>query len=57
MIDFLLILSMTETITLDNEVRGTNMGSIWVLSAPGGPHVGPIKKLAIRAVLQRSWDR
>ena len=28
---------------------GRSMGSIWVLSAPGGPHVGPIN-LAIRGV-------
>ena len=24
----------------DNKVHGTNMGPTWVLSAPGGPHVG-----------------
>ena len=32
----------------DNKVHGTNMGPTWVLSAPGGPHVGPMN-LAI-------WD-
>ena len=26
----------------DSKVHGANMGSTWVLSAPGGPHVGPI---------------
>ena len=27
----------------DSKVDGANMGLIWVLSAPDGPHVGPIK--------------
>ena len=31
----------------DNKVHGTNMGRTWVLSAPDGPHVGPMN-LAIR---------
>ena len=26
----------------DSKVHGANMGPIWVLSDPGGPHVGPI---------------
>ena len=26
----------------DNKVHGANMGPTWVLSAPGGPHVGPM---------------
>ena len=26
----------------DTKVHGTNMGPTWVLSAPGGPHGGPI---------------
>ena len=26
----------------DSKVHGTNMGPIWVLSAPDGPHVGPM---------------
>ena len=26
----------------DSKVHGANMGPIWVLSAPGGPHVGPM---------------
>ena len=34
----------------DNKVDGANMGPTWVLSAPGGPHVGPID-LAIRVPL------
>ena len=31
----------------DSKVHGANMGPTWVLSFPGGPHVGPIN-LAIR---------
>ena len=31
----------------DSKVHGTNMGPTWVLSAPDGPHVGPMY-LAIR---------
>ena len=27
----------------DSKVHGANMGPTWVLSAPRGPHVGPIK--------------
>ena len=34
----------------DNKVHWANMGPTWVLSAPDGPHVGPIN-LAIRALL------
>ena len=34
----------------DSKVHGANMGPTWVLSAPGGPHVGPIN-LAIRVYL------
>ena len=32
---------------LDSKVHVTNMGPTWVLSAPGGPHVGPMN-FAIR---------
>ena len=35
----------------DSKVYGVNMGSTWVLPAPDGPHVGPMK-LAIRDVFQ-----
>ena len=35
----------------DSKVHGANMGPTWVLSAPDGPHVGPMN-LAIRVVLQ-----
>ena len=34
----------------DSNVHGANMGPTWVLSAPDGPHVGPMN-LAIRIVL------
>ena len=33
-------------ITPDSKVHGANMGPTWVLSAPGGPHVG-LMNLAI----------
>ena len=32
------------------------MGPTWVLSAPGGPHEGPMN-LAIRDVFKQMWDR
>ena len=35
----------------DSKVHGANMGPTWVLSAPDGPHVGPMN-LAIRAPAQ-----
>ena len=28
----------------DNNVHGANMGPTWILSAPDGPHVGPINR-------------
>ena len=33
----------------DRQVHGANMRPIWVLSAPDGPHVGPMN-FAIRKV-------
>ena len=36
--------------TSDSNVRGANMGPTWVLSAPDGPHVGPMN-LAIKDCL------
>ena len=33
--------------TPDSKVQGANMEPTWVLSAPDGPHVGPMN-LAIR---------
>ena len=34
----------------DSNVHGANIGPTWVLSAPGGPHIGPIN-LAIRVLM------
>ena len=34
----------------DSKVQGANIGPTWVLSAPGGSHVGPMN-LAVWAVL------
>ena len=36
----------------DSKVHGANMGPTWVLSAPDGPHVGPMN-LAVRGPFQR----
>ena len=41
----------------DSKDHGANMGPIWVLSTPDGPHVGPMNR-AIReldAQLSRVW--
>ena len=38
----------------DSKVHGTNMGPTWVLSAPGGNHVGPMN-LAIRDGNNMCW--
>ena len=35
----------------DSKVHGANMGPTWVLSAPDGPHVGPMN-LAIRVLIK-----
>ena len=42
----------------DSKVHGANMGPTWVLSAPDGPHVGPMS-LAIRVwiVYRTIWHR
>ena len=39
----------------NSNVHGTNMGSTWVLSAPDGPHVGPMN-LAISDITKVSID-
>ena len=39
----------------DSKVHGVDMGPTWVLSAPDGPHVGPIN-LAIRDVVRKKPD-
>ena len=38
----------------DSKVHGANMGPIWVLSAPDGPHVGPMS-LAVRVFILHSY--
>ena len=38
----------------DSKVHGANMGHTWVLSAPDGPHVGPMN-LAIRVFFDLTW--
>ena len=37
----------------DSKVHGANMGPTWVLSAPDGPHVGPVN-LAISLYIKIS---
>ena len=44
---------MVMVIFPDSKVHGANMGSTWVLSAPDGPHVGPMN-LAIMVNLLRT---
>ena len=39
----------------DSKVHGANMGPTWVLSAPGGSHVGPMN-LAIWSVSLYTYD-
>ena len=39
-------------ITPDSKDHGANIGPTWVLSAPGGPHVGPMN-LAIRYCMSK----
>ena len=40
----------------DSKVNGANMGPTWVLSAPDGPHVGPMN-LAIRDMVAQPTPR
>ena len=39
----------------DSKIHGANMGPTWVLSAPDGPHVGPMD-LAIRDTGHCIWQ-
>ena len=39
----------------DSKIHGANMGPTWVLSAPGGPQVGPMN-LAIRVAFTDSME-
>ena len=45
------VITVLPTILSDSKVHGANMGPTWVLSAPGGSHVGPMN-LAIWAGIQ-----
>ena len=38
----------------DSKFHGANMGPTWVLSAPDGPHVGPMN-FAIRDMKKNQW--
>ena len=42
-------LDFRQLLIPDSKVHGANMGPTWVLSAPAGPHVGPMN-IAIRDV-------
>ena len=39
----------------DCKDHGANTGSTWVLSVPGGPHVGPMTLTIGVAVFRKSW--
>ena len=41
------IVERISKLTPNSKVHGANMGTTWVLSAPDGPHVGPVN-IAIR---------
>ena len=45
---------LTSGTNPDSKVHGANMGPTWVLSAPDGPHIGPMS-LAIRVYALRWW--
>ena len=54
----MLMLCITKAVTNDygfpdSKVHGANMGPTWVLSAPDGPHVGPMN-LAIGVTITLS---
>ena len=42
MISQLICLCEIFEIIPESKVHGANMGPTWVLSSPGGPHVGPM---------------
>ena len=39
----------------DSKVHGANMGPIWVLSAPAGPHVYPMNVAIRECINQYVW--
>ena len=48
------VFSLLKDKTPDSKVHGVNMGPAWVLSAPAGPHVGPMN-LALRDAVFEQW--
>ena len=52
---FYIHMSFQTIISPVNKVHGANMGPTWVLSAPDGPHVGPMN-IAIRGSSYR-WAK
>ena len=48
------VITCDRTAYPDSKVHVAHMGPTWVLSAPGGPHVGPMK-LAIRVDSLQIW--
>ena len=47
-------ISAVQTVFPDSKFHGASMGPTWVLSAPDGPHVGPMNP-AIRVVMEVQW--
>ena len=41
----------------DSKVHGANMGPTWVLSAPDGPHVGPMNLAIWEEIHVSMFDR
>ena len=54
--DIALVVTVVSLTNPDSKVHGANMGPTWVLSAPDGPHVGPMN-LAIweGSVMQKAF--
>ena len=40
--DVIIMITFQSHTFLDSKVHGANVGSTWVMSAPDGPHVGPM---------------
>ena len=46
--------SLRKYLCLETKVQGANMGPTWVLSAPDGPHVGPMNLVMICSNMPRT---
>ena len=46
---------MTSQFYTDSKLHGTNMGPTWVLSAPDGPHVGPMGNYFSFSIYHIHW--